>query len=95
MDALMYGSLISTFFAEKMLITSRPERLKNCFEYVMTVKPSQNSCDSIRGKIANFDSSFMKKWRGSKFVGEEHFKNENENWCRIILEVRIRNTFFN
>lgn len=96
MDALMYGNLISTFFVENKLIASRPERLKNSFEYVMTVKSysSQKSYDSIRNKIENVDSTFMKKWRSSKYDGEEHFKQENENWCHKVLQVHIRNPFF-
>lgn len=89
MDALIYKNLISTFFVEKTL-RSKPDRLKKCFEYVMSVKyyKLEKARENINKKIISLEITFMKKWRESDFV-EERFNQENEVWLHRVLEVRI------
>lgn len=91
MEAFTYGNLIATFFAEEKLIQSRPERLNKCFEYVMHQKyySSQSSRDAIIKKIESVDATFMKKWRDSKCMKLERFKEDNKDWIHRILEVKI------
>lgn len=54
---------------------------------------SSTSLKIINTKIAALEATFMKKWRDSNFVNDEHFNQENEDWTHRILEVRIKNLF--
>ena len=90
MDAFMYEKLISTFFVEKKLIESRSERLKNCFEYVMSRNHyiTSTACNKAKSKIASLDVTFIQKWRESKCIELQHFKIVCEGWMQRILQVK-------
>lgn len=92
----MYFNLVSKFFSGGKLITSRPERIKKCFEYVMNEKyyKTQRSRDFITKKITSVEDTFMKKWRLSKCRELEPFKKDNEAWMHISLKVQVKHTFF-
>lgn len=90
MDALMYANLISNFFSDGKLISSSPERVEKCLQYVMRETSHSASRDFLKKKITSVDITFSKKWRDSKCTNLELFTEENQNWMHRTLEVQVK-----
>lgn len=88
---LTYQNILSNFFVDGKLISARKERIENGFEFVVSNVPnrdlSTHKQNIIRKKVASFEVSFYKKWRGSRCKSMAEFQQLHEKWIHMDLQV--------